>query len=139
MSNFNKVILAGNMTRDPELRDAGSSQVCEFGIAINRKWKGQGGQQQEDVCYVDCTAWARTAEVIDQYFEKGKPILIEGRLQLDQWQDRQTGDNRSKLKVVVERFEFLGDGGGQAPAVVKNNRPAAQQEAPANDDEEIPF
>jgi len=137
MSNFNKVILAGNMTRDPELRDAGSSKVCEFGVAINRKWRSKDGQDQEEVCFVDCTAWARTAEVIDQYFEKGKPILVEGRLQLDQWQDRQTGANRSKLKVVVERFEFLGDG-QEAPAA-KNNRPAAQQEAPANDDEEIPF
>jgi single-strand DNA-binding protein len=137
MPNLNKVMLMGNLTRDPEIREAGSSKVCEFGLAMNRKWKNKDDQEQEEVCFIDCTAWARTAEVIDQYFEKGKPIYVEGRLQLDQWQDKESGANRSKLKVVVERFEFLSGPQDQnsKPEQVKQAAPPKQEIA----EDDIPF
>lgn len=135
MPSFNKVILAGHLTRDPEEREAGNSTVCEFGLAVNRKWKNRDGQQQEDVCFVDCNAWARTGEAIQKYFGKGKPILVEGRLQLDQWQDKQTGANRSKIKVVVESFSFLGDGGEQ-----RQDKPQRADDGPEPiSDDELPF
>lgn len=117
MPNLNKVMLMGNLTRDPELRYLPSNMaVVNIGLAINRRWKNQQGESQEDTTFVDCEAFGRTAEVINQYLRKGRPIYVEGRLKLDQWQDRD-GNNRSKLKVVVESFEFIdsrSDGGGGA-------------------------
>lgn len=112
---MNSVHLMGNLTRDVEIRNAGSSQVGNFGLAINRKWKDKDGQQQEDVVFVDCEAWGRTAEVIAQYHGKGDRILVEGRLKFDSWEDKNGGGKRSKLSVVVERFHFAksgGEGGG---------------------------
>lgn len=106
MANFNKVILMGNLTRDPEMRTSqGGTQVVKFGMAINRKFK-----DQETTCFVDCTAFGRTGEVIQQYMHKGKPIFVEGRLDFSSWQD-QDGNKRSKLGVIVENFQFLGQGG----------------------------
>lgn len=116
MASFNKVILVGNLTRDVELRQAGSSQVGNIGLAVNRKYKTAAGERQEETTFVDCEAWGKTAEVIAQYFSKGRPILIEGRLKLDTWQDSD-GGNRSKLKVVVESFEFVGDSQGSGGSV----------------------
>lgn len=108
MPNLNRVILMGNLTRDPELRQTPTNQsVCNFGLAVSRHYTDGDGQKQQDTTFVDAEAWGRTAEVIDQYLAKGQPILIEGRLKLDQWQDRDSGANRSKLKVVVESFEFI--------------------------------
>src|SRR5687767_14946466 len=105
--NFNKVLLLGNLTRDPELRYTPSNMaVTTLGIAVNRRYKGQDGEMKEEVTFIDCDAWGRTAEVISQYLTKGRPIFIEGRLKLDQWQDKD-GGNRSKLKVVVENFQFV--------------------------------
>ena len=119
MPNLNKVMLMGNLTRDPELRYTPSNMaVVNLGLAINRRWRNQQGEQQEETTFVDCEAWGKTAEVINQYFRKGKPIFIEGRLKLDQWQDKE-GHNRNRLKVVVETFQFVesrGDGGGAAPS-----------------------
>src|SRR3954468_24805801 len=115
MSNFNRVFLMGNMTRDPQLKFLPSQMaVAEFGIATNRKFKTQSGEDREEVTFVDCSAFGRTAEVINQYFSKGKPIFIEGRLKYDTWEDKNGGGKRSKMSVVVERFEFIGvcDGGG---------------------------
>lgn len=112
MPNLNKVMLMGNITRDPELRStSGGTSVCEFGIAINRRRKGS----EKETCFVDVTAWGRQAEVIAEHLSKGRPIFIEGRLQLDQW-TTQDGSRRSKLKVVLESFEFLGGRGEQADA-----------------------
>ncbi len=116
MPNLNRVLLMGNLTRDPELRYTPNNQaVCNVGIAVNRRWRNQQGEQQEETTFVDCEAWGRAAEVINQYMKKGRPIFVEGRLKLDQWQDKD-GGNRSKLKVVVENFQFVdsreGDGGG---------------------------
>jgi len=116
MANFNRVILAGNITRDPELSyTAGNTAICKFGLAINRKWRDKNsGENREETCFVDCTAFGRTAEIINQYFGKGRPILVEGRLNFRQW-EAQDGSKRSKLDVVVESFDFIGTapGGGQ--------------------------
>ena len=118
MASFNKVILMGNLTRDPQLKYLPSqTAVTEFGLACNRKFKTQAGEDKEEVTFVDCTAFGRTGEVINQYFTKGKPIFIEGRLKYDQWEDKQGGGKRSKITVVVENFQFVGgrDGGGGGP------------------------
>ena len=116
MASYNKVLLMGNLTRDPQLKYTPAQMaICEFGLAVNRKWKSQSGEQKEEVNFIDCTAWGRTGEVINQYFTKGKPIFIEGRLKYDSWEDKQGGGKRSKVTVVVESFEFIGgrdDAGG---------------------------
>ena len=124
MANYNKVMLMGNLTRDPQLRYTPNKQaVCDFGLAINRKWKGADGQMHEEVCFVDCTAWAGRAEAISKYLTKGQPIFIEGRLHYHTW-DGPDGKKRSKLDVVVDQFQFIGSkgGGGQG-----GPRPAPQQ------------
>jgi single-strand DNA-binding protein len=125
----------GNLTRDPELKQTPSNQsVAQIGIALNRKFKDREGNLQEDTTYVDCEAWGRTAEVMSQYLSKGKPVFIEGRLKLDQWQDKE-GNNRSKLKVVIENFQFIDSKGNQT-----STPPAAATTSsvpPADDD--IPF
>ena len=115
MASFNKVILVGNLTRDPEVRyTPGGSAVADIGLAVNRKWFNKStNQQQEEVTFVDITLWGRTAEVAQEYLSKGRSVLIEGRLQLDQWDDKETGQKRSKLKVVGESMTMLGGGGGQ--------------------------
>ncbi|MDX9911022.1 MAG: single-stranded DNA-binding protein [Phycisphaerales bacterium] len=115
--SFNKVLLMGNLTRDVELRHTpGGSAVARLGLACNRRFKTQTGEQRDEVTFVDCEAWGRTAEVMSQYLAKGRPVFIEGRLKLDQWQDKD-GQNRSKLVVVVENFQFVDsrEGGGGGP------------------------
>ncbi len=113
MANYNKVILLGNLTRDPEMTYLPSqTPVTEFGLAVNRKWKGQDGQDREEAMFVDCRVYGRQAEVFKQYMAKGRAIFIEGRLQLDRWEDQQ-GQKRSKHRVIVERFQFIGGAGGQ--------------------------
>jgi len=117
MASYNKVLLMGNLTRDPALKYLpNQTPVVDFGVACNRKFKTQSGEEREEVTFVDCSAFGRTAEVINQYFQKGKPIFIEGRLKFDSWEDKQGGGKRSKLTVVVENFQFVGgrDGGGGA-------------------------
>lgn len=117
MPNLNKVMLMGNLTRDPELRYLPSNMaVVGLGLAVNRRWRNQQGEQQEETTFIDCEAFGKQAEVINQYLKKGRPVYLEGRLKLDQWQDRD-GNNRSKLKVIVESFQFIdsregGAGGG---------------------------
>lgn len=113
MASFNKVMLMGNLTRDVELRQLpnGNQAVANFGIACNRKFKSQSGEEREEVTFVDCEAWGRTGEVIKEYFSKGKPIFLEGRLKLDQWEDKE-GKKQSKLRVVVENFQFIDSKGG---------------------------
>ena len=116
MASFNKVMLMGNLTRDPQLKYLPSqTPVCEIGLACNRKYRTQSGEDREEVAFVDCTAFGRTAEVINQYMQKGRPIFIEGRLKYDSWDDKQGGGKRSKLTVVIDNFQFIGgrdDGGG---------------------------
>jgi len=117
MASFNKVMLMGNMTRDIEIRHtSGNTAVGNFGLAVNRKFKTQSGEQREEVTFVDCEAWGRTAEVMAQYLERGRPVFIEGRLKLDQWEDKNEGGKRSKLSIVVENFQFIdaGQDGGNS-------------------------
>lgn len=120
MANLNKVMLMGNITRDPELKYMpNQTAVCDFGLAVNRTWTGQDGVKKEEVTFVDCTCFAKTAEILTKYKKKGDPLFIEGRLKLDTW-EAQDGGKRSKLRVIVENFQFLnraapggpGSGGG---------------------------
>ena len=115
MTGFNKVILAGNLTRDPEVRyTPGGMAIAKFGLAVNRRWKdSQSGEMKEEVTFVDIDAFGKSAETIGQYLKKGRPILIEGRLRLDQWDDKQTQQKRTKLGVVLESFTFLDSGGSR--------------------------
>ncbi len=113
MASLNKVLLMGNMTRDPQLSYLPSqTPVVEFGLAMSRKYKKQDGTMAEDTCFVDCQLFGKRAEVVNKYFKKGEPIFVEGRLKFDRWQ-AQDGSTRSKLRVFVENFEFIGRGGGQ--------------------------
>src|SRR5689334_11356666 len=117
MASFNRVMLLGNLTRDPQLRYLPNNQtaIAEFGLACNRKFKTQSGEDREEVTFVDITAFGRQAEIINQYCQKGRPIFIEGRLKFDSWEDKNGGGKRSKLSVVIENFQFVGgrDGGGE--------------------------
>ena len=109
---FNKVILMGNLTRDPETRTTTSGQnVTNFSLAVSRSWKGQDGQQQEQTSFINCVAWGKTGEIIAQYVQKGRPLLVSGRLDQRSWDDKETGQKRSTVEVVVEDFNFVGDGG----------------------------
>jgi len=131
MADFNKVFLMGNLTRDPQLRYTPSQMaVCDFGLAINRKWKAADGQMKEEVCFVDCTAWARTAENISKYLKKGRPLFVEGRLTFQTW-DGKDGQKRSKLFVTVEWSQFIGGGkGGQGAGAPGRAAPAQAEGAP---------
>jgi single-strand DNA-binding protein len=137
MANYNKVILVGNLTRDPQTSYLPSqTPVVEFGLAVNRKWKDQSGQPREEVCFIDCRAYGRTAEIIQQYLTKGKQALIEGRLQFDTWEGKD-GTKRSKHRVFVENMQMLGapgggGGGGGAPGGAPRPayRPAAAPPPP---------
>ncbi|MBI1375458.1 MAG: single-stranded DNA-binding protein [Phycisphaera sp.] len=114
MANFNKILLMGNLTRDPQLSHLPSNTpVVEIGLAVNRRFRRQDGEQGEETLFVDCRAYGRTAELINQYCRKGRPLFIEGRLQLDQWNDKD-GNKRSKHRVFIENFQFVdsGDGSG---------------------------
>ena len=129
--NYNKVILAGRITRDIQLSfTPNQSPVCDFGMAINKKWKGKDEQQHEEACFVDCRAFGRTAEVINEHFSKGKSILIEGELHYSSWE--KDGKKHSKLRVTVYQFQFVGPKGEQAPqqAPQQQQAPAAQEVDP---------
>lgn len=112
MANVNKVILIGNLTRDPEVRHTPKgTAVGDIALAINRAYTAENGEKREDTTYVDVTLWGRTAEIAQQYLRKGRPVYIEGRLQMDSWEDKATGQKRSKLKVVAEALQLLGGRG----------------------------
>ena len=129
--SVNKVFLMGNLTRDVELKYTPSNQpVATFGLAMNRRYKTRDGENREETTFVDCEAWARTAEVMSEYLSKGRPVFIEGRLKLDQWQDKD-GNKRSKLRVVVENFQFV-DSRGSAGGGGGDRSSAPEQTASAN-------
>jgi single-strand DNA-binding protein len=116
MANFNKVYLMGNLTRDPEMRvTPKGTAICQFGLAISRSWKDESGQTREETAFVDIEAWGKQGEVISKYCTKGRPLFVEGRLKFDQWEDKTSGQKRSKLKVVLENFQFIGGRGDGAP------------------------
>jgi single-strand DNA-binding protein len=151
MASFNKVILLGNLTRDPEIRyTPKGTAVTEIGLAVNRVYTAENNEKREETTFVDVTLWGRTAEIAGEYLKKGRPCLIEGRLQLDSWEDKQSGQKRSKLKVVGEALQLLGSrpgGGGGAPEAGedpptrsgKSSAPPAKSSTPEPDDDEIPF
>ena len=149
MANYNKVILVGNITRDPELRHIPSgTAVTDLGLAVNRTWTDRNtNQRSEETTFVDVTCWGRTAEVAREYLQKGRPVLIEGRLQMDEWNDRETGEKRTKLKVVCDNMQMLGSrnngnsGGGSSgepPPQAAAAEPASNPTADPPDDE-VPF
>ena len=137
MSKLNKVFLMGNLTKDPELRytPAGTA-IASFGIAINRTWAGSDGEKKEEVCYVEINMFGRREEVINEYFKKGNPIFIEGRLQFQQWEAKD-GQKRNALKVVAEDFQFIGGNAkkDEDPHFYGNAKPSDAD----IDEEEIPF
>jgi single-strand DNA-binding protein len=149
MASFNKVILAGNLTRDPELRyTPKGTAVARITLAVNRTYTGgEGGEKKEEVSFVDVDVWGRQAEVISQYMKKGRPLLVEGRLKQDTWEDKNTKQKQSKLKVVLESFSFIdsgnrgGDGGGSAPARSPSaaTPPPESPDAEPPQDDDVPF
>jgi single-strand DNA-binding protein len=152
MANFNKVYLMGNLTRDPEVRvTPKGTSICQFGLAISRSWKDESGQTREEATFVDIEAWGKPGEIISKYCTKGRPLFVEGRLKFDQWEDKTSGQKRSKLKVVLENFQFIGGRADGAPAAggaegADADTPAAPRSGgrapvpPKEDvDEDVPF
>lgn len=122
---FNKVILMGNLTRDPESRTTPNGQnVTNFALAVNRTWRDQSGQQQEQVSYINCVAWGKAGEIIQQYLKKGSAALVSGRLEQRSWDDKESGQKRSAVEVIVEDFNFVGGGnsdGGSSSSYSDNS------------------
>ena len=153
MASFNRVILMGNLTRDPEVRyTPKGSAVADIGLAVNRVYSTDSGEKREETTFVDVTLWGRTAEIAGEYLKKGRPVLIEGRLQLDSWDDKQSGQKRSKLKVIGESMQLLGSrqgggeadegsggGGGERMSRGRTSPPPPRPAASEPDDDEIPF
>jgi single-strand DNA-binding protein len=156
MANLNKVMLIGNLTRDPEIKyTPKGTAVAQLGLAINRFWSNDAGEKQEETTFVDVELWGRQAEVAGEYLKKGRPVFIEGRLKLDTWDDKTTGQKRSKMKVVGEQLQLLGsrEGGGGGGSGGENsegprasaNRPAPPPKRPAPDpdldtpEDDVPF
>jgi len=143
--NFNKCLIGGHLTRDPELRyTTTGTAIAKFGVATSRYWNNDAGERKEETLFADVDAFGKTAEVISQYFKKGKPIFIEGRLKLDQWEDKNTHQKQSKLRIVLESFSFVENkGAGDAPAAPRSApQPATSAPAPApvaSDDDAPPF
>jgi len=133
MANLNRVLLIGNLTRDPEIRyTPKGTAVADVGLAINRVLNTEEGERREEVTYVDVVLWARLAEIADQYLKKGRPVFIEGRLQLDSWDDKQTGQKRSRLRVVAENMQLLGSRSeSEAAASTTTPRRSSGPAAPA--------
>lgn len=114
MASYNKVMLIGNLTRDPEVRyTPKGSAVCDIGLAVNRVYSSESGEKVEEVTFVDVVLWSKLAELAGKYLHKGRPVFIEGRLQMDSWEDKQTGQKRTRLRVVGEQMQFLGSPGGE--------------------------
>ena len=155
MPSLNKVLLMGNLTRDPELRvTPKGTPVCQFALAINRQFKMESGESREEVIFVDIEAWGKQGETIAKYMTKGRPLYVEGRLRLDQWEDKNTKEKRSRMKVVLEQFQFLGDsrgagGGGSSGDIDQSTSPERHAPPPRsgggkppaseNLDEDVPF
>ena len=161
MASFNQVILVGNLTRDPELRvTPKGTAICQFGLAVNRQFKDESGQTRDETTFVDIEAWGKQGELVAKYLTKGSPALVQGRLKLDQWEDKQTQQKRSKLKVVLENVQFLSSRGAGGPGaggqggpdegidqtapVERHTPPPRNNSRPApppqeNIDEDVPF
>jgi single-strand DNA-binding protein len=132
MANLNRVLLIGNLTRDPEIRyTPKGTAVADIGLAVNRVFTGEDGEKREEVTFVDVVLWSRLAEIAEQYLKKGRPVFIEGRLQLDSWDDKQTGQKRSRLRVVAENLQLLGGRGEGDPGGTSGSPPPARRSAAA--------
>jgi len=147
MANFNRVLLMGNLTRDPQLSyTPNQAAVVDFGMAMNRRWTGQDGSQREETCFVDCRMFGKRAEVINKYCKRGNPLFVEGRLTFDSW-EAQDGSKRSKLRVTVENFEFIssgtggsGGGGGGGGGQTRQNTGSMDSQVPQQaGEDDIPF
>ena len=136
MPSFNKVIIAGHLCKDPELRDVGSTQVASMRLAMNESYTNKSGEKVEKAVFVDVDAWDKTASLCAQYLKRGSAALIEGRLQMDEWDDKETGQKRSRLKVRADRAQFLG---GKGQHEEQATQPPAEPSSPAESDDEIPF
>jgi len=156
MASYNKVILLGNLTRDPELRYTPKGQaVARLGLAVNRSYKLESGETREEVTFVDIDAWGKQAELISQYLRKGNPLFVEGRLKLDQWDDKTSGQKRTALRVVMENFQFVGgraEGGSPRPPGPSSPPPPASSapgsaapaadagpDGPPPEEDDVPF
>lgn len=145
MASFNSCILLGNLTRDPELRYTPSgTAVVDIGLAVNRAWTSEAGEKKEEVSFFNLTAFGRTAEVCAQYLKKGDPALFSGRLKQETWDDKQTGQKRSAVKVIVEHMQMLGarrEGDSRAPAAARPAKAATESpyEPAEPDSDNIPF
>lgn len=139
MASYNRFIAVGNITRDPELKYTPKGQACaQIGMATNRKYKTESGEEKEEVCFFDVLAWGKQAEVICQYLKKGNPLMIEGRLKLEQWDDKNTGQKVSKLRVALEQFQFLG-GKQEGQGSPQSSAPAVSQSENPEDPDRVPF
>jgi single-strand DNA-binding protein len=134
MASVNKVILIGNLTRDPELRySQKGTAICDIGLAVNRKYKLDSGESREEVTFLNVTFWGKQAETISKWMKKGQPIYVEGRLQTDSWDDKTTGQKRYKTYTIAEEFQFLGGGGGSGGS---DRAPRGAEDQHDNHDEE---
>lgn len=140
MASFNKVILIGNLTRDPEVKSLPKgTAVCNISMAVNRRWKNDAGEEKEDVYFADCKAFGRQAETIGQYVKKGHPLMIEGRLTREEWDDKKTGEKKSATRIMIETFQFLkGRDEGAAPAP-RREAALASTPKPDLDADDLPF
>ena len=141
MRGFSKAIITGNLTRDPELRTTpNGASVCSFSVAVNRNYKDSNGEQREDVSYIDCSAWGRLGEMINQYAKKGSGVLVSGRLDQRSWEDKNGGGKRSRVEIVVEDFNFVGAprGDGGSSNFSGGNSTAPAEAAPADIPTDIP-
>lgn len=139
MRGFSKAIIAGNVVRDPEMRTTASgSQVCSFALAVNRSFKDSSGNQQDQVSYLDCVAWGKSAEIICQYVHKGSSLLVSGRLEQRSWEDKTSGQRRSRVEIIVEDFSFIGGnaggGNGGGSSYSGGNSSASSSAASTSDD-----
>lgn len=140
MRGYNRVVLIGNLTRDPELiYTQKGTAIGSFGLAINRGWTDANGEKKEDVTFVDVKAFGKTAETIGQYMKKGAPMLVEGRLGVESWEDKQTSQKRSKTLVVVEQFTFLGGGRAADPKQAAEPKITAADVPGADQNDDVPF
>jgi single-strand DNA-binding protein len=151
MAYLNKVFLIGNLTRDPELRmTPKGTAICQFGIAVNRQFKDESGATRDETTFVDIEAWGKQGELVSKYLSKGSLAMVEGRLKFDQWEDKTSGQKRSKLKVVLDNVQFLnsrgGSGGGQQAGPSEDGDPAPRASGkpeaaggPSKGDEDVPF
>ena len=140
MASFNKVILIGNLTRDPEVKSLPKgTAVCNISMAVNRRWKNDAGEEKEEVYFADCKAFGRQAETIGQYVKKGHPLMVEGRLTREEWDDKKTGEKKSATRIMIETFQFLkGRDEGATPAPRREAAPAPVPK-PDLDADDLPF